>query len=87
VYGQTRRAAASDARQRAEQYAEGLGLTVGGVANVCEPDLRRELPSAMSGFTLSADTESAAGPTVDLGTAEIQISASVDVGFRIEPGP
>lgn len=85
VHGQTRRAAAQDARQRAEQYAEGLGLSVGGVASVYEPGLRHEPPGPMRAFALAADAESASGPTVDIGTAEIRVKASVDVGFRIEP--
>lgn len=86
VYGQVRKAAARDARQRAEQYAAGLGLSVGGVAHVCEPGLRSEPPGVMRAFAGAADAEMAAGPTVDIGTAEIRVSASVDVGFRIEPG-
>lgn len=85
VHGQIRRAAARDARQRAEQYAEGLGLSVGGVGFVNEPGLRAEPPGTMRALALPADSESAAGPVVDIGTAEIQVSASVDVGFRIEP--
>jgi len=52
VHGQTRQAAARDARQRAEQYA------------------------AME-----------AEPVIDLGSALIQLSASVEVGFRIERRP
>lgn len=85
VHGDTRRAAAVDARQRAEQYAEGLGLSVGGVAYVSEPGLRAEPPRAMKMSAMAQDTEMSGTPTVDLGSAEIQLSASVDVGFRIEP--
>ncbi|MDQ3733799.1 MAG: SIMPL domain-containing protein [Actinomycetota bacterium] len=87
VYGEVRRAAAEDARQRAEQYAAGLGLSVGGVAHVSEPGLRSEPPGALRAFAQAADNaEMAAGPTVSVGTGEIRVSASVDVGFRIEPG-
>ncbi len=39
-----RRAAASDARRRAEAYADALGLTLGPVAWVAEPGLRRPGP-------------------------------------------
>jgi len=85
VLGQVRQAAARDARQRAEQYAQGLGLSVGGVAHVCEPGLRSEPPGVLRAFAGAADMEMAAEQTVDIGTAEIRVSASVDVGFRIEP--
>lgn len=87
VYGQVREAAARDARRRAEQYAAGLGLSVGGVAHVSEPGLRSEPPGPVRQFARAADqAELAAEPTVDIGTAEIRVTASVDVGFRIEPG-
>ncbi len=85
LYAQTRRAAAGNARQRAEQYAEGLGLSVGGVAYVSEPGLRAEPPGTMTMMSMAQDSEVAGAPTIDLGSAEIRISASVDVGFRIEP--
>ncbi len=85
AYGQIRRAAAQDARQRAEQYAAGLGLSVGSVAHVSEPGLRAEPPGAARAMAMRADAESAAEPTIDLGSAEVRVSASVDVSFRIEP--
>lgn len=85
VYGQIRRAAAQDARQRAEQYAEGLGLAVGGIAHVSEPGLRTEPPGAARAMAMRTEADSAEEPTIDLGSAEIRVSASVDVSFRIEP--
>jgi len=85
VHGQTRRAAARDARQRAEQYAEGLGLSVGGVAFVREPGLRSEPPGLARALAFVADAEMEAEPVIDLGSALIQLSASVEVGFHIEP--
>jgi len=85
VHGRTRQAAARDARQRAEQYAAGLGLTVGGVAFVREPGLRPEPPGLGRALAFVADTDMESEPVIDLGSALIQLSASVEVGFRIEP--
>ncbi len=84
VYGRIRRAAAQDARQRAEQYAEGLGLSVGSVAQVSEPGLRSEPPGAARAMAMRAEADSSAAPTIDLASAEMRVSASVDVSFRIE---
>ncbi|MGI8722167.1 MAG: SIMPL domain-containing protein [Geodermatophilaceae bacterium] len=86
VHAQIRREAAQNARQRAEQYAEGLGLSVGGVAFVREPGVRAEPPGLARALTFQADAEMASEPTIALSAAEIQLSASVEVGFRIESG-
>ncbi|MDQ3476129.1 MAG: SIMPL domain-containing protein, partial [Actinomycetota bacterium] len=86
LHAELRRDAAKDARQRAEQYAEGLGLSVGGVAFVREPGIRSEPPGLARALSFQADAEAAPEPRIDLGAAEIQLSASVEVGFRIEPG-
>lgn len=89
VHGKIRRAAARDAKNRADQYADGLGLSVGSVASVTEPGLNpepRPMGRAMAMHSMAADAEMSAAPTVDLGSAEIRVSTSIDVGFRIEPG-
>jgi uncharacterized protein YggE len=83
---QIRRDAAQDARQRAEQYADGLGLSVGGVAFVREPGIPAEPPGVARALAFQADAELASGPTIELSAAEIRLSTSVEVGFRIEPG-
>lgn len=85
IHGEVRQAAAQEARHRAEDYAAGLGLSIGGVAHVTEPGLRTEPPGVMRSLAMAGGSELSTGPTVDLGTAEISVSASVDVGFRIEP--
>jgi len=86
VPAQIRRDAAQDARQRAEQYADGLGLSVGGVAFVREPWIPTEPPGVARALAFQADAELASGPTIELSAAEIRLSTSVEVGFRIEPG-
>jgi len=86
VPAQIRRDAAQDARQRAEQYADGLGLSVGGVAFVREPGIPAEPPGVARALAFQADAELASGPTIELSAAEIRLSTSVEVGFRIEPG-
>jgi uncharacterized protein YggE len=82
-----RRAAAADARRRAEAYAEALGLDLGPVAWVAEPGLRRPgpdggYPVARGMMTLAA----AGGPegaVEEVTPAEVTIEAAVEVGFRI----
>jgi uncharacterized protein YggE len=81
-----RRAAAADARRRAEAYADALGLTLGPVAWVAEPGLRRPGPgepfAAARTMTMAV---AAGGPEAveEVTPAEVTIDAAVEVGFRI----
>jgi uncharacterized protein YggE len=81
-----RRAAASDARRRAEAYADALGLTLGPVAWVAEPGLRRPGPGDGYGVPMRSMAMAAAGGpegVEEVTPAEVTIEAAVEVGFRI----
>ncbi|MFO7281052.1 MAG: SIMPL domain-containing protein [Thermoanaerobacterales bacterium] len=91
AFDQARRAAAEDARHRAESYAEALGLQLGPVAWVAEPGMRdggdapvaasRIEPTAVAGAeALGSDPGE---PSEDLTPAEMTVEATVEVGFRI----
>jgi uncharacterized protein YggE len=78
------RRAAADARLRAEAYAEGLGVALGPVERVIEAGARApgdEYPvaEAASAMSMSPGHE----PTVDVSPGEQEISAVVDVTFRL----
>jgi uncharacterized protein YggE len=83
-----RRAAAADARRRAEAYADALGLTLGPVAWVAEPGLRRPGPDGggymapRAAMTLAA-AGGVEGAVEEVTPAEVTIEAAVEVGFRI----
>jgi uncharacterized protein len=93
AYDHARRAAAADARHRAESYAQALGLRLGSVAWVAEPGMRSTPSPAPPGplpltgadqqiRTVAAATE-ATEPVEDLTPAELTIEVAVEVGFAI----
>lgn len=93
AYDHARRAAADDARHRAESYAQALGLRLGPVAWVAEPGMRSTPsptppgPVPLTGAdqqirTVAAATE-ATEPVEDLTPAELTIEVAVEVGFAI----
>lgn len=91
AYDEVRAAAAADARRRADAYAAGLGLTVGGVNWVAEPGLRSTpgyggvttMFSAEGGLALSA--QSLDEDVIDVRPADLDITSQVEVSFRIDP--
>ena len=92
AYDQARRAAAEDARHRAQSYAQALDLVLGPVAWVAEPGMRLAggtpgppLPGAPMTRVAAAgkfSTESAE-PTEDLTPSEMTVEVAVEVGFGI----
>jgi len=91
AYDQARRAAAEDARHRAESYAQALDLTLGPVAWVAEPGMRiAPVEPAMSTFAATERLASASGfvaeaaePAEDLTPSEMTVQVAVEVGFTI----
>jgi uncharacterized protein len=71
------RLAVADARRRAQAYAEALGAGLGPVVAVAE------VGTAHDGFDQPAMMRSAGGPSIE--TGDIDVSASVDVVYRLEP--
>ena len=99
AYDVARRAAAEDARHRAQSYAQALDLTLGQVAWVAEPGMRTAPASPLS--TMSSMTDPGAGapvtrlaaatnfsaeasePAEDLTPSEMTVEVAVEVGFSI----
>jgi uncharacterized protein len=75
------RLAASDARQRAEAYADALGVRLGALKRVREPGLR-PAPRGFERATLGAVADA---PPIGVEPGELQVSASVDVTYLLEP--
>ncbi|MBO0692958.1 MAG: SIMPL domain-containing protein [Acidimicrobiaceae bacterium] len=88
VHRDTRRAAAEDARRRAEDYAAALGLKIAGVAWISEPGLRG--PSLEAGHSVRAlaaaplaSRSEDADEVIEVTPEELTIWASVEVGFSL----
>jgi uncharacterized protein YggE len=95
AHTEARRAAAEDARRRADAYAGALGLQVVGVAWVAEPGLRQGAGDGGYGGPMMRSMAAPAGAggadaeseMIDVSVEEITVSASVEVGFRFStPG-
>lgn len=89
VHAEVRAAAAREAAARAQSYAAGLGVQVGGVAWVAEPGLRRGTASdeeGRDGFAV-ARAASAGGYTDDepmaVAPGELTVRARVEVAFTL----
>jgi uncharacterized protein YggE len=88
AYDQARAAAAQDARRRAQSYAAALGLSVGPVAWVAEPGLRRppgppvpvEVGVAPMAAAAVVATDAEPEPVTP---AELTVRVDVEVGFTI----
>jgi len=90
AYGEARRAAAQDARLRAQAYAEALDVGLGPIAWIAEPGLRRggsEPYEPLGRVQLAAARGFAAAeaepPDENLEAAEMTVRAAVEVGFEI----
>jgi len=88
AYDQARVAAAEDARQRARSYATALGLSVGPVAWVSEPGLRRDpappVPLQAAVAPMAAAAPVAGEPEPEQVTpGEMTVQVDVEVGFTI----
>lgn len=94
AYDQARRAAAEDARHRAESYAQALDLTLGPVAWVAEPGMRTAPVEPMVGAfgapepagrlaSVSTFATEPAEPVEDLTPSEMTVEVAVEVGFSI----
>jgi uncharacterized protein YggE len=88
AYDQARAAAAQDARRRAQSYAAALGLSVGPVAWVAEPGLRRDPGPPVPFEPGVAPMAAAVVPPGDaeperVTPAELTVRVDVEVGFTI----
>ncbi len=88
AYDQARAAAAEDARRRAQSYATALGLSVGPVAWVAEPGLRRDHGPPVPLEAGVAPMAAAVVPPGDteperVTPAELTVRVDVEVGFTI----
>jgi uncharacterized protein len=92
AYDQARAAAAEDARRRAQSYAAALGLSVGPVAWVAEPGLRRPpgppAPVDVGVAPMAAAALVATDAEPERVTpAELTVRVDVEVGFTILDAP
>jgi uncharacterized protein len=88
AYDRSRRQAAEDARRRAQQYAEALGLTLTGVAWVAEPGMGPApvpQPRVHAALTAGGGFPERPEEPIELTPGEILVRAAVDVGFTIGP--
>jgi uncharacterized protein len=88
VYTEVRTAAAADARERAEAYAAGLGVTVAGVEWVRDPAVGGGdgggPRGAVRSMAMSAGAEAPAEALpVEVRAERVVVTAAVEVGFRL----
>lgn len=87
VHRDTRRAAAENARRRAEDYASALGLELAGVAWISEPGLRGSSAAGPSSPLFASATPEAfaadADEVIDVTPEELTVAATVEVGFAL----
>jgi uncharacterized protein YggE len=84
-----RRDAAADARQRAEDYASGLGVATGEVVAVNEPGLRTETFAAAE-LSFAPQARAAGGmpdEVIDVQPEDVVITAAVEVTFALTATP
>ncbi len=87
AYGRARHEAAVDARRRAEDYAQAIGVEVGEVVWVAEPGLRLagQTGTGVVGVTRAARMAAgAAEEPIEVAPDEITVRATVEVGFTLE---
>ena len=88
IHDQLRRAAAEDARRRADAYASALGIGLGTVAWVAEPGLRHQgggLGSGMQALYSRAAMGADGEDVIEVTPEEIAVEVSVEVGFSFAP--
>ena len=84
VHDDVRREAAADARRRAESYAAGLSLNVGGVAWASEiEETSGQIYGKDAMMSARAASAEAAGDAVELAVDEVEVRAALTVSFRI----
>jgi uncharacterized protein len=89
AHGEARRAAAEDARLRAQAYADALDVGLGPIAWIAEPCLRGAQPPSEPGprpmlaVARMASAGAEAEPSESLDAAEMTVQAAVEVGFEI----
>jgi uncharacterized protein YggE len=71
------RRAAMEAKRKAEAYADALGLDLGAVAEVREPQVTSSPLARASAMTMGAET-------IDVDPGELEVEADVEVTFRSE---
>jgi uncharacterized protein YggE len=77
------RQAAADARRRGQAYVEALGARLGAVASIAEPGLRRFEPQDDH---VDESRVAPSAPAVEVHAGDLDITAMVEVVFRIEQG-
>lgn len=84
AHGEARRAAAVDARERAADYADALGVALGPVLEIREPDTAdpdRPAPRAL----LAAEAMGGGPDAMEVTAPVLTVTAEVDVTFSLAP--
>jgi uncharacterized protein YggE len=93
-HSEARRQAAADARARAEDYAAGLGISLGSVVWVAEPGLRKPdgggplgaaRAETMMAAPAGAPTDEQPPALIDVVAEKVTLHATVEVGFALLP--
>ena len=79
------RRAAVVARAKCEAYADALGLRLGALVLVAEPGLGPPAPRAEMFARSMAFHDAEAAPEIDVGSGELEVQASVEVTYALEP--
>jgi uncharacterized protein len=79
------RQAATDARRKAQAYAEALGVRLGAVVQVVEPGVHVSRPRHGTEFVVASAMDMDEAPEIRVDAGELDIPAVVEVTFNLEP--
>jgi uncharacterized protein YggE len=86
AWSEVRREAALDARRKAEDYATALDLRLGPIVEIREPGTNRRAEDRLHHVAaLSSDEVMAASPSLRVESGDLDVYASVEVTFGLEP--
>jgi uncharacterized protein YggE len=87
AHDEARRAAAQDARRRAQAYADALGVRLGRLAWASEQGLRQGWPGGATSNTMRAMALAGSGPSdsevLAVAADEITVPAALEAGYSI----
>jgi uncharacterized protein YggE len=85
AHGEARRAAATDARERAASYAEALGVGLGPVLEIREPETRDHGGPHPEGRMYAMAADAGGGDSMEVTAPTLTVTAEVEVTFSITP--
>lgn len=85
VHGDARRAAAVDARERAASYAEALGVTLGPVLEIREPETKSPASLQPEARMYAMAADAGGGDSMEVVAPTLTVAAEVEVTFAVTP--